>query len=468
MKLSQSRLNVIPRFDDPRLIGYAGLIPVMRLAQDAGLHRLASELIDVPTDKGANPGAKIASLIAGMVSGGDSIRDMDAIRHGGMDRVFTDWRAPSTLGSFLRAFTFGHARQVDALGSRFLLGLDHHSSVFGPHDDGAPVMVDIDDTIVEVHSHHKQGARIGYTKTLGLNALLVTASSTRFAPVIIADRLRKGSANSARGACSLLGQGLATLTRSSLSTRQLWVRADSGFYGHQITAHTIKAGAWLSVTAPLNASVRRAIATIDQQAWTTITYPDPIKDDTTGEWVHRAQVAETTYTAFAAQDRHHKGHTKGITARLVVRRIPNMAPNPEQDPLFTHWRYHAIFTTVPTTAHTAVSVDKYHRGHAIIEQVNSALKDSALAHLPLNKFAANTVWLSLACMAFNLGRAYATLTENPLFGVATPATIRRTLIFVPARITTTARRVIVHLPENWKWATSWMTAFTATHRLLPA
>jgi len=110
-------------FDDPNLVSAAGLVPVLALARSAGLHELAQEHLSLPSDKGANAGLKVASLVAGMVAGADCIDDMALLRHGGMGRVFARAYAPSTLGSFLRTFTFGHVRQLDAVASRFLAGL---------------------------------------------------------------------------------------------------------------------------------------------------------------------------------------------------------------------------------------------------------------------------------------------------------------------------------------------------------
>ena len=163
-------------FDDPNLVSTGGLVPVMKIAQSAGLHALADEHLSVPTDKGANPGLKITSLVAGMVAGADSIDDMGLLRHGGMGRIFTKIYAPSTLGSFLRAFTFGHVRQLDAVASRFLVGLAASTPLFGDTDDQSMVMVDVDDTIIEVHGYAKQGAGFGYSGVSGLNALIGTVS----------------------------------------------------------------------------------------------------------------------------------------------------------------------------------------------------------------------------------------------------------------------------------------------------
>ena len=160
MKLSHSRAATSAVFDDPNLVSAAGLVPVLALASAAGLSTLAGEHLSVPGDKGANAGLKVSSLIAGMVAGADSINDMALLRHGGMGRVFARAYAPSTLGSFLRAFTFGHVRQLDAVASRFLTALAAQVLRDGP---GGRVLVDIDDTIIEVHGHAKQGAGFGYS-----------------------------------------------------------------------------------------------------------------------------------------------------------------------------------------------------------------------------------------------------------------------------------------------------------------
>lgn len=196
MKLSHTPAATAVVFDDPNLIGSAGLVPILRLAEKAGLAALAHEHLSVPTDKGANAGAKVAALVAGMVAGADSLEDMAVLRHGGMRRVFDRCYAPSTLGSFLRTFTFGHVRQLDGVASRFLTALAGATPLLC--GVGQVAVVDIDDTIVEVHGYAKQGAGFGYTKVRGLNALIATVSTEQSSPVIVAQRLRKGSAGRVR------------------------------------------------------------------------------------------------------------------------------------------------------------------------------------------------------------------------------------------------------------------------------
>jgi len=457
MKLSHSPASVTARFDDTHLIGYAGLVPAMRLAEAAGLYQLAKDLVHVPGDKGANPDLKIASLLAGMAAGADCIDEMDLIRHGGMDKLFTNWRAPSTLGSFLRSFSFGHARQVEALATGLLHGLDRCSALFGPNGAAGPVMVDIDDTLIEVFSPSKQGAAIGYTKVRGLDLLLATASTRQAPPVVIGSRLRKGSAHSARGATKLVEDALGVIDRSTLAGRQVWLRADSGFYNHQITSAIMKRDGWFSLTIRTDPLIRKAIAAIPDDAWTAIRYPEAIFDDQLDAWISDAEVAETLFTAF-------KSKGAPVTARLVVRRIPEAQPQPDQQGLFQVWRYYGFITNVPIDEYDTVTIDQAHRQHAVIEQVNAALKQAALAHLPCAKFAANMVWATCAIMTHNLLRALASITGDPQITKATPTGIQRTLIQVPARIATSGRRTIMHLPHNWTWATSWLAAFTTSAR----
>ncbi len=441
-------------FDDPNLVSSAGLVPVLALARSAGLHELAQQHLSVPTDKGANAGLKIASLVAGMVAGADSIDDMALLRHGGMGRVFTHAYAPSTLGSFLRTFTFGHVRQLDAVASRFLTRLATLTPVIAASGQTSErVVIDIDDTIIEVHGHTKQGSGYGYSGVRGLNALLATVTTQETAPVVVAQRLRKGSCGSPRGAKRLLADALKTVR--TMSDDKPLVRADSAFYGHPTIAAALKAGADVSVTVRLDNRIKTAISTIGEDAWTTIEYTDAVYDEQASRWVSRAEVAEIPFTAFAGQKK-----TNHVPGRLVVRRIPDLNPakTAGQEALFETWRFHGFFTTTELEVADTVAADKTHRGHAIIEQVHADLKHSALAHLPSASFNANAAWLVLAVMAFNLTRAAATIT-GPALARATTATIRRKLITVPARIASSARRVTLHLPTQWPWQDAWLQLF---------
>jgi len=445
-------------FDEPNLVSAAGLVPVLALAQRCGLHGLADEHLSVPTDKGAHAGAKVASLVAGMLAGADSIDDMALLRHGAMGKVFDRPYAPSTLGSFLRSFRFGHVRQLDAVAARVLAGLAAQTPVAAGVD--GPVLVDVDDTIIEVHGYAKQGAGFGYTGVRGLNALIGTVSTGQAAPVIVAQRLRKGGCGSARGAARLVADALATLARlrSPAVTGRVLMRADSAFYGQPTIAAAVRAGADVSVTVRLDPAVKAAIAAIGPHAWQPIEYTDAVFDEQTRRWISRAEVAEIPFTAFGSRTKAER-----VPGRLVVRRIPDLNPNadPDQGSLFTLWRFHAFFTTSDPELFDTVAADTTHRGHAIIEAVHADLKNSALTHLPSGTFTANAAWLVLACIAFNLARAAATLT-GPRLAKATTATIRRTLITVPARLACSARRLTLHLPTAWPWQTAWTRLFTHT------
>ena len=265
MLVSHTRAAVSVSFDEENLVSPTGLVPVMRLAQDAGLHALADEWIKIPTDKGANAGLKVAALVAGMVAGADSIDDMAVLRHGGMKKIFTGCYAPSTLGSFLRSFTFGPVRQLDAVTSRLLASLARTAPLFGTPPGEGFVFVDVDDTIVEVHGYQKQGSGHGYSGVRGLNALLATASTKDTAPVVIGQRLRKGAANSARGAKKFITEALGTLKRTGVAGPVL-CRFDSAYYGHPAMAAALAGGAQVSVTMSMDPAVKRAITGIPDSA----------------------------------------------------------------------------------------------------------------------------------------------------------------------------------------------------------
>ena len=472
MKLSHTLRATSAVFDDPNLVSAGGLVPVLALADAAGLRELADAHLTVPTDKGANAGLKVASLVGGMVAGADSIDDMALLRHGGMSRIFARAYAPSTLGSFLRTFTFGHVRQLDAVASRFLIAVAGLTRLLGVGTGPAAgtdvaggragyALLDVDDTIIEVHGHAKQGAGFGYSGVRGLNALLATLAvpmaTATTAPVIVAQRLRKGAAGSPRGAKRLVGDAVRTTRRLLGKTQLVLVRMDSAFYGRGPVHAALAGGAAVSVTVRMDKAVKKAIATIAEDAWTTIEYTDAVFDEVSGKWISRAEVAELGFTAFSAQKRSEQ-----VPGRLVVRRIPDFNAEKSkaagQDTLFDVWRFHAFFTTTDPKILDTVAADKTHRHHAVIEQVHSDLKNSALAHLPSGVFTANAAWLVLAVIAFNLTRAAGTVAA-PDLARATTATIRRKLVTVPARVATSTRRITLHLPQTWPWETAWTALF---------
>jgi hypothetical protein len=440
-------------FDDWNLVSFAGLVPALAMAGRCGLGELANRHLSVAGGAGGAAGAKVNALVAGMVAGADSIADMGLLRHGGMPRLFDGVRAPSTLGTFLRGFAFGHVRQLDAVAARFLAGLAQHSPIISTSD---PVSyLDLDDTVRQTFGYAKQGAGFGYSGVKGLNALLATVSTASSAPVIVATRLRKGSAGSARGAARLVADAIRT-SRSAGVAGTMVLRADSAYYGRDVITAARRHRVRFSVTARKDRAVTAAIAAIPDDAWTAIRYPHAVFDDQLGQWVSDAEVAEVPFTAFAS-----KPAADRVTARLIVRRVRDANPDHvhvhAQGELFRVWRHHAIFTDSPLSM---LEAERDHRRHAIIEQVIADLKNGPLAHLPSGYFAANSAWLALAAIAFNLTRATGTLASR-FHAKATTATIRRQLISVVARITRSARRTTLRLPAAWPWATAWQHLFTA-------
>lgn len=450
-------------FDDENLTAATGLVPIMGLAQNAGLVNLADDRLTVTTtgaDKGANPAPKLATLVAGMAAGADSIDDMNILRHGGMSKLFDRVYAPSTLGSFLRSFAFGHVRQLDAISSRFLTNLNEHTPLL-PTDrdntDASMIFVDVDDTVIDVHSASKQGAGFGYQGSRGLNALLATASTPDSSQIIVGQRLRKGSTSSARGADKFVSDALATTTRIN-SGLPVLVRADSAYYSSTVAKAARGGGADVSITVRMDKKVKAAIGTISDDTWTGIAYPEAIYDEETRTWISKAEVAEVPFTAFTS-----KKKTLQATGRLVVRRIPELNETKRtagQDPLFDLFRYHAFFTTVDRERFDTVAADQVHRKHAIIEQINAELKNGALAHMPSGVFNANAAWVVIAAITHNLLRAAAGLIGGRMTKVRTQ-TLRTRLIGIPARIAHRARKLILHLPRRWPWATEFARLWRA-------
>jgi Transposase DDE domain group 1 len=445
-------------FDDPDLVSHAGLVPVMALAERAGLPDLVAEHVRPGGDCGVNAHLKVPCLVAGMAAGADSIDDMGLLRHGAMGLLFGGVRAPSTLGSHLRSYTWGNALQLEKAGREFLVRLARQAPLL----PGADVLafIDIDSMQKRVYGHAKQGAGFGHTKiqgksvlVRGLNALAAVVSTPLAAPLIAATRLRGGNAASARGAAGLAARAVAT-AREAGCTAMIIVRADSAFYGAGLIAAVRRAGARFSVTVPMNSKVRAAIAAIGEDAWTPIRYPRAIWDDQLLCWVSDAEVAETEYTAFAYDK------NQAVTARLIVRRVrdQNKKAAAGQGELFPAWRHHAVFTDSP---YETVEAEGQHRGHAIVEQVFADITSGPLAHLPSGHFAANAAWLSIAAMAHNLLRTAGALASL-LLAKARAATIRRDLIAVAARTARHGRgHLTLHLPEGWHRQHEWLSLWDA-------
>jgi len=465
VRLLHSLAKIHATFDDPNLVSRAGLVPVMALAQRAGLGALAGEHVRPAGRCGVNAAAKVGCLVAGMIGGADSIDDMDLLRHGAMPALFGGVRAPSTLGSFLRSFTWGNVLQLGKVNRLLLADLARQAPLLPGKETLA--FIDIDSQQKRVYGHKKQGAGFGHTKiqgksllVRGLNALAATISTPLAAPVIAATRLRGGSAGSARGAASLARQAVHT-ARDAGCTGTLVARADSAFYSAAFTGAVRAAGAYFSVTVQMNPHVQAAIAAIGEDAWTPIRYPRAIWDDQLGCWVSDAEAAEISYTAFTSK----KG--QAITARLIVRRVKdlNRKAGEGQDELFTVWRYHAVFTDSPFET---LQAEEQHRDHAVVEQVLADWTDGPMAHMPSGSFPANAAWLALAAISHNLLRAagsLASLADSKARG----ATLRRDLIDVAARTARHGRgEITLHLPEAWHRQAEWMNLFEAACRPPPA
>lgn len=444
------------RFDEENLVSCAGLVPVMALAERAGLSELVAQKVEITgaaiPSTGANPAGKIAAIVAGMAAGADSIDDLDVIRHGGMKRLFSGVYAPSTLGSFLRSFTHGHVLQLAAVLRAMLVSLAAKTPVLA----GAREMtfVDIDSLLRRVYGKKKRGARFGPAKVggyqlllRGLSPLVATISTPLSAPVIAAMRLRGGNAGSGRGAASLAAQALAT-AKAAGACGIILVRADSAYYAGAVVSAARRAGALFSITVVANTAIQAAIATIADDAWTPVRYPGAVEDPDTGELISEAEVAETTYTAFA-------GTPHQTTARLVVRRVKDKNSD---DALFPLWRHHAFLTN---TTLSTVDADLTHRQHAIIETTFADLINGPLAHLPSGHFDANAAWAVTAAICHNLLRAAGSLTSR-FHAKARGATLRRHLVCVPARLARPQGRPILHLPEHWPWTQAFTTLHTAT------
>jgi Transposase DDE domain group 1 len=407
---------------------------------------------------GANPAAKVMSLLAGMVAGADSIEDVDRLRQAGNAVAFDQIRAPSTLGTFLRAFTHGHVQQLNTVLRQTLIVLAEQAPLLPGGEE--VVFVDLDSTHRQVYGYAKQGAAVGRLKgRKTLHPLIATASTPIARPVVVAVRMRKGKAADVRGAARFLAEALTT-ARAIAPTARIVVRGDSKFYTAEVVATAARYGAAVSLTTGSNPSVNAAITTIPHTAWTTIHYPQAFVDEQTGELVSDAEVAETPYTAFTSRP-----HTQQVTGRLIVRRVKRLNPKtaPGQDGLFDVWRHHAVFLT---SDFETLQAESQHRGHAIIEQVIADAAGSALAHLPSGSFQANAAWAVLWAIAHNLTRAAGALA-GAFHARATTATIRAQLINVPARLARGARRLTLHLPERWPWEPAWANLHAAVQRPSP-
>ncbi|MGE5281677.1 MAG: IS1380 family transposase [Chloroflexota bacterium] len=416
-------------FDDERAVSGAGVALIATLAQRLGLEALAGQVVRLRRDRpgAANAGRKVMALIYAMVLGADSIEDADLLRAGRAGRLLGGWiPAPSTLGTFLRAFTFGHVRQLDKLLGQALERSWQAGA--GPGEDR--LVIDVDSFVGEVCGRLKQGAAYGYTKLLGYHPLLATRADTR---EVLHIRLRKGSANTQKGMLRFCEELIARVQRAGAAGEKL-LRADSGFWNTKVFEYLEKMGWRYSIGVRMAKGLSTAVEAISEESWQAIDYPAE------GE----AQIAETTYGG----------------RRLIARRTRLLGAQAE---LWPDWRHFAFITN--RTEEIAL-VEAEHREHAVVEQVIADLKDQALAHFPSGQFNANGAWVVLACLAHNL------LRWTQLFGltdstVRAARTLRRWLIALPGRLTSHARGWTLHLPARWPWRAAFTEALSRI-RALPA
>jgi hypothetical protein len=423
--------SVAAEFDDERLVANAGVVLTSTLVSRLGLERLVDETVDLGERAGAaRPGRKVCSLVHAMALGADSIDDCDLLRAGGTEALLGHRvLAPSTLGTFLRSFSFGHVRQLD----RVLAESIRRAWLAGAGPGSERLVIDIDSFVGEVHGSAKQGAGFGYTGERGYHPILATRSGTS---EVLHVRLRKGQAGSGRGALRFVQELVARVRRAGASG-EILVRADSAFWNKRVIAYLAEQGCRFSIGVSIHKAVAERIALIAEEAWQPVAdYPD------TGV----CELAETTLG----------------DERLIVRRV-HLHAQEDQTELFAYWRYFAFLTNRSEEMHT---VDREHRQHAEVELAIRDLKDQALAHFPSGRFSANSAWTVIACLAHNLQRWTGMLgLHDPT--PRTARTIRRWLLTIPGRLTRTARRWTLHLPARWPWQRQFIEALTRI-RALPA
>jgi hypothetical protein len=439
MRSSSRKLDALDVvFDDRNAVANGGLVLPMTLAGRLGLRELVDANVHLGDAPGrANPGHKAMALVASALVGGDSIDDADVLRSGRAADLLGTWvPAPSTLGTFLRSFSWADSRSLDKVAGELLKRA--WAAGAGPGD--GPLTIDVDSSVCRAYGLKKQGVAFGYTKVRGLHPLLATASGTGD---VLGVRQRGGNAHTARGAASFLVE-VFNRARHAGGAGQLSLRADSGFYNRNVVDACRGAGVAFSITAKMSPSLRDVIEAIPEGAWATIAY-----------WMEGgADVAETSYKPFGK---------KGKQLRLIVRRVK---PTPgTQLALLTTYDYHA-FITDREGATLALEAD--HRRHAEIELVIRDLKEGPWAHMPSGRFGANAAWLALGAIAHNLARWSARLggiTERG--GPITLPTLRRRYISVPGHLARSARRTTLHLVKDWPWAEAFLAALSALRAVAP-
>ena len=420
-------------FDDPNLVANAGLFPVATLVSRLGLKHLIDVTVRLSGRVGgANPGSKFLTLVFTLIAGGDHIDHVDMLRAGDTARVLPfAVAAPSTVGTFLRAFTFGHVRQLDRLAD---LTLKRVWTGFGAGPGNRRLVIDVDSTITEVFGYQKQGAAYGYTGVKGYHPLIASRADTA---EIVHSRLRKGS--SQKGHNQFIAEVVARVRRAG-ATGEILVRADSGFWSRKLIDTLSRLNCLYSITVAQNPSIRTRIGQIPDTAWMPITYPDG----------GRAEVASCAHVSGRGQH-----GLAPVTVRLVVRRTRLVG---EQASLFPDWRYHAFVTN---QTGPVVIVDRQHRHHAVVELAIRDLKEGVGAsHMPSGHFSANGAFLAATVLAHNLCR-WTQLIGDPDNGqVTVTATFRTQIVGICGRLVNRAGRITLRLPTRWPWAQQYVRIIT--------
>jgi hypothetical protein len=419
-------------FDEPNLVANAGLLLVATLVARLDLECLINATVRLAGRVGgAMPGRKVLSLVHAMVAGGSHIDHADVLRSGATASVLPHRvMAPSTLGTFLRAFTFGHVRQLDAVLAEAL----RRAWALGAGPGSARMVIDLDSTICEVCGKAKGGAGYGYTRVLGYHPLLATRADTG---EVLHVRLRRGAANTSRGAVRFVEELVARVRRAG-ATGELIMRFDAGFWSHRTIATLERLGVGFTMGVKMQKPVVSAISAIDESAWIPISYSSG------GE----AEVAECTY----------KGR------RLIVRRTRLIG---RQATLWPEWRHFAFVTDLDGDV---VDVDAFHRAHANVELAIRDLKEGAgLEHLPSGQFFANAAWLVCAALAHDLIRWTAMLGQiTPADHFTVARTVRTRFFSVPGRLVSRSGVPTLRTPAHWPWAEPFLRALNLLRSLPPA
>jgi hypothetical protein len=425
------RLQAI--FDHDGIVANAGLIVPATLMARLGLEALIDTWVRTGSSR---PGRKMLTVVAAMLAGATHIDHVNVLRAGSTQAVLGfKAMAPSTIGTFLRSFTFGHVRQLDAVLSRALA----RAWALGAGPGDSALVVDLDSTICEVHGKKKQGAAYGYTKQLGYHPLLATRSDTG---EVLFSRMRKGSAGSSRGIIRFVDE-LVALIKGAGATGPMTIRADSGFWSGDLIRRLNKHRIDWSITVTNHPSIRKAIAAIPETDWVDIDY-------TLGG---RAQVAETLHTIGGGRTKH-----KQHRVRLIVRRT--RLTNTTQATLWPDWRHHSFITN---TTRTAVAADQFHREHAVVELAIRDLKEGTGAeHIPSGHYSANAAWFACAVLAHNLSTWTGLLAHQP---PVTNRTRRTRLIALAAVIVNRSGRHTLRFPARWPWANQFHHTLTAIRAL---